>query len=86
MDTTALLLVAIGLALVAFLAAFAYAALMRMRGRRSRFDAVFETMVRAQGASVFPPSLRGDPDQPAIESTEDSRAANASRDAPNAPR
>ncbi len=77
------LLMAIGL--IAFLGVFVYAATMRMMGRRSRFDHLAETMVRAQGAQIYPPSLRPDPEPAVIEEIETTRGTNAGRDAPNAP-
>ncbi len=83
MDWMAVWLVLMGIGLIVFLIVFAYAAVMRMRGRRTRFDPFIATFMRAQGAAVFPPSLRGDPTPPAIESQEISRGTDASRRSPN---
>jgi hypothetical protein len=84
MDWMGLWLVLLGLALAVMVGVFAYAAVMRFRGRRTRFDGLIDTLIRAQSASVFPPSLRADSNPPAIESEEVSRGARAGRDAPNA--
>ena len=84
MDWMGMWLVLGGIALLVLLAVFAYAAVMRHRGRRTRFDGSIETFVRAQSASVFPPSLRADPNPAAIESEEIDRGARAGREAPNA--
>ena len=66
----------------AAVALFIWAAAMRMTGRRSRFDQFAETLVRAQGAAVYPASLRPDPEPAVTEQVEDSRAARADRDTP----
>lgn len=84
MDWNAVLLLLMAIALIAFVGVFVYAATMRMMGRRSRFDHLAETMVRAQGAQIYPPSLRPDPEPAVIEEVETTRGTNAGRDAPNA--
>ena len=54
----------------------------RMQGHSSRFDRVFETFVKAQGARVFPPSLRGNPDPLQQEVVEVDRGEDAVRTTP----
>jgi hypothetical protein len=65
-----------------FITVFVYAALVRMRGGRTRFDPYIEAIVRGQSASVFPHSLRPGLDVPVIESQEVARGARASSEAP----
>jgi hypothetical protein len=54
----------------------------RMQGHRSRFDGMFETLIKAQGAGVFPPSLRGNPDPLQQEVVEVDRGEAAVRTTP----
>jgi hypothetical protein len=75
-------LVVMAIGFFAVVAVFIWAAAMRMTGRRSRFDQFAQTLVRAQGAAVYPASLRPDPEPAVIEEIEDSRAARADRDTP----
>jgi hypothetical protein len=78
-----ILLIVMGIGLVVFVGVFIWAAVLRMTGRRSRFDSLAETFVRAQGAGVYPPSLRADPEPKIVEQIEDGRGARASRDTPS---
>ena len=64
MDGMGLLLIVMGILLLVFVCVFAYAAVMRINGRRTRFDPLIETFIRAQGAAVYPPSLRPDNPEP----------------------
>jgi hypothetical protein len=59
-----------------------YAGIQRLRGKRSRFDGLFETVVRADRAGVYPPSLRGNPDPQVEEDREVSRGDVAVRSTP----
>ena len=77
MDWMAVYLVVAGIGLIVVVAVFTRAAYMRMTGRRSRFDAIAETLVRSQNAGVYPPALRGDPMPAVVEEVEDSRAVRA---------
>jgi hypothetical protein len=82
-DWIAIYLVVGGVVLLALVAAMFWATYRRMTGRTSRFDSGFETMVKTQGAGIYPPSLRPDPDAPAIEVVEDSRASRTEHETPS---
>jgi hypothetical protein len=71
-----------GLAFVLIALYGIYAGIRRMQGHRTRFDAVFETFARAQGAGVYPPSLRGDPNPQVQEAVEVDRGDSAVRATP----
>jgi hypothetical protein len=58
------------------------AGIRRMQGKRSRSDRFFELIARAQGASVYPPSLRGNPDPQVQEDVEVTRGDRAVRETP----
>jgi hypothetical protein len=81
MDWMGLWLVIMGMGLIALIFVMARATYMRMTGRRT-LDSAAETMVRAQGAAVYPPTLRGDPVPQIVEEIEVSRSARAERDTP----
>ena len=59
-----------------------FVGIRRMQGHTTRFDRFFETIARAQGASVYPPSLRGNPDPLVQEDVEVSRGNRATRETP----
>jgi hypothetical protein len=83
MDMNGWLLIGMAIVFLIAVVVFVYAAIMRMTGRRSRFDGLAETFVRAQGAGVYPASLRGDPNPQVVEEIEVDRGTTASRKAPN---
>jgi hypothetical protein len=82
MDPVALIYGSIGA--VVFFGALAGIAIgvRRLQGRRSRFDRVFEGLIRAGGAGVYPPSLRGNPDPQVQEDVEVGRGDRAMRRTP----
>jgi hypothetical protein len=54
----------------------------RMTGHRSRFDGFYEAFARVQGARVYPPSLRGNPEPAIQEVVEVDRGDAAARSTP----
>jgi hypothetical protein len=54
----------------------------RLRGTRGRFDHVFEAIVRAQDAAIFPESLRGDQWRSVAMAEDTSRYVETTRRAP----
>jgi hypothetical protein len=54
----------------------------RMQGHRTRFDGLLELFARSQGAAVYPPALRGNPDPQVQEDVEVSRGDRATRETP----
>lgn len=82
MELYALLIFSIGA--IVFVGAFVgiFVGIRRMQGHRSRFDGFFELIARSQGARVYPPSLRGNPDPAIQEDVEVSRGDRATRETP----
>jgi hypothetical protein len=72
----------ITVAFVGVVALLMYLAARRITGQRTRFDWLFELWARAQGAQVYPPSLRGDPNPQLQEAAEVSRGDRATRSTP----
>lgn len=56
--------------------------ILRMQGHRTRFDSLLELFARSQGAAVYPPVLRGNPDPQVQEDAEVSRGDRATRETP----
>jgi hypothetical protein len=82
MDLGVLATFALGAVFVGVLLFGFYAAIRRMQGRPTRFDRFFELLARSQGAGVYPPSLRGNPDPIEQEVSEVSRGDKATRETP----
>ncbi len=82
MDPGVLIVFVIGGAFFVMVLLGIYAGDRRLQGHPTRFDAFFENFVRAQGAGVYPPSLRGNPDPEIQEVREVSRGDDALRSTP----
>lgn len=78
------LLLALGFGSLAFVGALIgiVVGIRRMQGKRSRFDHLFEVLVRAERAGVYPPSLRGNPDPQVQEDVEVTRGDRSVRETP----
>jgi hypothetical protein len=59
-----------------------YAGIRRLQGHRTRFDGLIELFLRSQGAGVYPPTLRGNPDPLEQEVVEVSRGDQSMRETP----
>jgi hypothetical protein len=75
----------IGLTVLAFVAPIVIIVIgiQRMRGRRFRFDSVFDGIARSQDASVYPESLRGHQTRTVAKSEDAARAEGSTRSAPS---
>lgn len=85
MDLYLALVFIAGVAFVVILLVGIVVGIRRMQGQRSRFDGFFEVFVRSQGAGVYPPSLRGNPDPLEQEVIEVSRGDATIRTTPSEP-
>jgi hypothetical protein len=75
-------LVVIGLLPIVAAVILVVAGARRLRGRRSRFDGVFDAIATARDAGVYPPSLRGDVSSLVDSGQSVSQSANAIRHTP----
>jgi len=82
MDLYTLLVFVFGAVFVVVSLAGIVFGIRRMQGHRSRFDRFFELIARAEGASIYPPSLRGNPDPQVQEDVEVTRGDRAVRETP----
>jgi hypothetical protein len=84
MELGILVVFVLGLGFVVLALIGIYAGIRRMQGHPTRWDGIFEAFVRSQRASVYPPSLRGDPSPQVEEHREVARGDAAVRATPGA--
>ena len=76
MELGILVIFVLGAAFVALALIGIYAGIRKMQGHPTRLDHFYEILARTQGAGVYPPSLRGNPD-PEIEEVAEVRRGDA---------
>jgi len=77
MDLYLIVAFALGAAFVVLMLYGIYAGIRKMQGNPTRLDRIYGTLARTQGAGVYPPSLRGNPD-PEIEEVREVSRGDAS--------
>jgi hypothetical protein len=77
MDLYLIVAFALGAAFVVLMLYGIYAGVRKMQGHPTRLDRIYGTLARTQGAGVYPPSLRGNPD-PEIEEVREVSRGDAS--------